>query len=118
MNSSIHPRLKTSLDLAEGLVFVARQLAKFAHRQAPHSSRPRRGLTLRPGPQTVFWNALVLAIRPHLRPYGAKSKLARFLGVPAPRVSAYFTARTQAPDAERTLLLLTWLAQRETAIKP
>jgi len=118
MYHSIHPRLKTSLDLAEGLVFVARQLARYAHRQAPAFNRPRHGQTLRPGPQTVLWNALVLAIRPHLRSYGAKAKLARFLGVPPQRVSAYFVARTQAPDAERTLLLLTWLAQQETGIKP
>jgi hypothetical protein len=72
----------------------------------------RRNATLRPGPNTPLWNALVAAIRPHLRRRGEKINLGRELGVPPQRIHEYFVARTATPDAERTLDLVVWLARR------
>ena len=71
--------------------------------------RPRVGATLRPGRETPLWNALIAAIRPHLRRRGEQAKLGRLLGLDRQTVHAYFVARTRMPDAERTLQLVTWL---------
>jgi hypothetical protein len=111
-------QLNHSLKLADALVTVAQELTRAAARVAPARTRQRRGSTLRPGPQTPMWNALVLAVRPLLKPYGQKSKLARLLGVPPQRVHDYFLARRAAPDAERTLLLMHWLLQRRQGLNP
>ena len=51
-------------------------------------------------------------MRPQLRRRGEKINLGRELGVPPQRIHEYFVARTAAPDAERTLALLVWLARR------
>jgi hypothetical protein len=59
-----------------------------------------------------MWNALARLAQPYLGRYGEKSKLARILGVPPQRVHAYFVAHDQTPDAERTLVLIAWLAGR------
>ena len=52
---------------------------------------------------------LVRQIRPHLRRYGAKAKLARLLGVPRQRLQDCLKVKSACLDAERTLLLLGWL---------
>jgi hypothetical protein len=83
-----------------------------ARKRAARYGRRSIGATLRPGTETPLWNALVLGIRPHLRRYGEKSRLGRILGVPPQRVYTYFNSRQQMADAERTLMLLAWLAQR------
>lgn len=49
---------------------------------------------------------------PHLRKRGTKTNLARLLGVPRQRLQDFLNTRTAAPDAERTLLLLCWVAAR------
>ena len=67
---------------------------------------------MRPGLDTPLWQAVVRAVRPHLRERGAKALLARELGVHRARVGEFFIKETAMPDAERTLLLLTWLARR------
>jgi len=64
---------------------------------------------LRPGPETPCWNELVRQVRPHLRKYGAKSQLARLLGLPRQRLQDCLKAGSASLDAERTLLLLGWL---------
>ena len=66
------------------------------------------GITLRPGPDTVLWNAVVAQLAPYVNRYGNQAKLGRVLGVPRQRIHAYFVACTQMPDAERLLILLTW----------
>ena len=71
--------------------------------------RPRKGAALHSGKDTPLWNALVAAIRPHLRRHGAQAALSRRLGLDRQTIHAYFVARTRMPDAERTLQLLTWL---------
>ena len=113
MDASLPPaRLNQSLQLTDPLPDLVRVLMRAAQKPPPPRHGPRRGATLRPGPQTPLWNVLVRMTRPHLRRHGMKSQLARILGVPPQRVHTYFVARQQAPDAERTLLLLTWLARQ------
>ncbi len=76
------------------------------------SAMPGYNCTLRPGSNTPLWNHLVRITLPHLRKYGTKAHLARVLGLPRQRLNDFFVERTATPDAERTLLLLVWLAQR------
>lgn len=107
----LHPRLRAASEVTEGLVQLTQVLARAAAR-AVRPERAPRNATLRPGPGTPMWNALVLTIRPHLRRRGEKSNLGRELGVPPQRIHEYFVARTATPDAERTLQVLHWLTQR------
>lgn len=97
--------------VAELLVLPAEELARAAARQLLRQPA-RRNATLRPGIDTPLWNALVVAVRAQLRRRGEKINLGRELGVPPQRIHEYFVARTAAPDAERTLTLLIWLARR------
>jgi hypothetical protein len=59
-----------------------------------------------------MWNALSREVRLQLKVYGEKSRLGRLLGVPPQRVHEFLMAKSAMPDAERTLLLLHWLAQK------
>lgn len=104
-------RLNRALALADLLEIPATALAReLRQRMKP---KPRsRGATLRPGPDTPLWLALATAARPYLKRYGAKSRLARVLGVDPARVHEFFEARTAMPDAERTIFLLLWLEQQ------
>lgn len=99
------------MTMAELLVMPAEELARAAARQLLRQPA-RRNATLRPGIDTPLWNALVVAVRTQLRRRGEKINLGRELGVPPQRIHEYFVARTAAPDAERTLALLVWLARR------
>lgn len=85
-----------------------RALARAAARRDPN--RPRRGLTLRPGTDTPLWNELVHRVQPHLRKRGAKAQLARLLGLPRQRLHDCLKSERASLDAERTLMLLGWLA--------
>jgi len=71
------------------------------------------GATLRPGPATPLWNALVAQVLPWLKGRGEKAQLARLLGVHRQSVNEYFVRRSRMPDAERTLLLQEWLRARQ-----
>ena len=116
----IHPTpsgFELPLMLLEGLDAAARDLIKKNNRRPP-KARAKVGCTLRPGPQMPMWAALAQAVRPHLRAYGAKSKLARLLGVPPQRISEFLASQRAAPDAERTLRLLHWLSQRQRGLNP
>jgi hypothetical protein len=102
--------LPVPLELVEELIAAAFHAARSARKQARAKPRPgRRSLTLRPGPETPLWNALVRQIRPHLRKYGAKAQLARLLDLPRQRQQDCLKAGSASLDAERTLLLLGWL---------
>ena len=72
----------------------------------------RYGSTLRPGAKTPLWNDLRNSVRESTRTYGEQAKLARILGLPRQRVNSFLTGGSQMPDAERTLLLLGWLAAK------
>lgn len=108
---NVGAQLRNLMLIAELLVMPAEELARAAARRV---LRPpaKRNATLRPGLDTPLWNALVAAVRPQLRRRGEKINLGRELGVPPQRIHEYFVARTAAPDAERTLALLVWLARR------
>ena len=111
MDLPANAQLRAAFQATEGLIRLAQRLSREAARRVVRS-RPPRNTTLRPGPDTPMWNALVATIRPHLRRRGEKTNLGRELGVPPQRIHEYFVARTATPDAERTLLLLHWLTSR------
>ena len=115
MSDFVHPRLKPAAAMADSLVVLTQRLARVAARQLPRGPK-RRNATLRPGPDTPMWNALVLSARPHLRRRGEKTNLGRELGVPPQRIHEYFVARTATPDAERVLCILRWLAARPPVV--
>lgn len=112
-----HPGIETLFAVTDEIVFVARELAMAAAKQLPPAKRRQRGATLRPGPTTPLWNAVVQGVRPHLVRWGEKIKLGRLLGVPPQRIHEYFVAGTATPDAERTLLIIHWLAQQRSGAR-
>lgn len=99
-------------ELADILEGAAVQIVVQMRRASSKRQRVRRGGTLRPGIETPLWLALKQAVQPHLRRRGAKALLARELGVHRARIGEFFVRGTAMPDAERTLLLLTWLTRR------
>jgi len=109
----VHPRIRAFLEIIDSLREAA---AESARRTAALRKRraPKRGLTLQPGPDTPLWNELVRQVAPQLRRRGSKVHLARILGIPKQRLHVCLKARTGALDAERTLLLLAWLAARRS----
>jgi 3-hydroxyacyl-CoA dehydrogenase len=66
--------------------------------------------------QGTLWAALADRVEPLLKKRGEKAKLGRELGVSGQQIYAYFNTRTVAPDAERTLRLIVWLAQTEARL--
>ena len=61
---------------------------------------------------TPLWNALAVAVEKQLKRRGAKSRLARLLGISRQRLHLLVVAKTAYPDAERALLLQLWLQAR------
>lgn len=110
-HAPIHPRMKIYIEIIDWLMEVA---AESARRAAANMKRrrPKRGLALLPGPDTPIWNELVKQVAPLLRKRGSKIHLARILGVPKQRLHVCLKSRKGCLDAERTLLLLAWLAAR------
>lgn len=107
----IHPTIKLWLDLSGLLADAAETGAK----QLGKTLRPRRRgshATRRPGAETPLWNACAVLLREDLRPFGAKVRLARFLGIPKQRLNDFLTGRNRLPDAELALQMLNWLAQK------
>lgn len=76
--------------------------------------RRRRGAyrTRRPGGATPLWNALLPLVRAEVARHGEKVRLARYLGIPKQRLTDFLTGRRRLPDAEITLRLIAWLAQK------
>ena len=114
MIPSLPARMKQVMPLVDLLILAAEESAKSARAAYKERKRPRRGATLRPGPETPLWNELVVAAREQLGGYGDKARLARILGVPRQRVHQYLRAASACPDAERTLLLLAWVQARRS----
>ena len=71
------------------------------------------GATLRPGNDTPLWNELVKQAQPLLRKRGSKAQLARLLKLPRQRMQDCLKAQSACLDAERTLLLMCWVAARQ-----
>ena len=67
---------------------------------------------MRPSDDTPLWNALVSLVAPRLRRRGARTLLARELGLHRARSGEYFNRHSAMPDAERTLRLLVWLSRQ------
>ncbi len=111
-------QLQPAAMLVEGLSVVARESARRINRSLGERAAARAGVTLRPGSATPLWNALIASVRPWLNRRGEKVQLARLLGVPRQRVHDFLVGRGRMPDAERTLLLLEWLAARQRGVKP
>lgn len=102
-------------DLVQSLLEHA--AARVLEEKAKSRTRKRKGLgvTLRPGVGTPLWNELRSSVHIATRKYGDQAQLGRILGLPRQRVNNYLTGGTQMPDAERTLLLLGWLAAKRAA---
>ena len=119
---SIPLKLPKQMELPAGLGEVLAEAAisylKDRQRVFRLARRPHNGGTLRPGKDTPLWNALVAAVRPHLRKYGTQVKLGRLLGLDRQTINAYFITRTRMPDAERALQLLTWLIAVRQGLPP
>ena len=101
------------LELPAGLIWGLAEAADQAVRRTIGKYRrcpPKRGLTLQVGIDTPLWNELVRQVVPLLRKRGSKVHLARILGLPRQRLQVCLKAKTACLDAERTLLLLAWLA--------
>ncbi len=97
------------------LIDAAYDAASCASNARRKRRAPKRGLTLQPGPDTPLWNELVRQVQPYLRKRGSKNQLARILGVSRQRVYLCLTLGECCLDAERTLLLLGWVAARRQA---
>lgn len=111
----VHPSLGRWIELG---LFLAEETAKQAVRQAGLAKRAlrpgRRGAyaTRRPGAETPLWNLCATLLREELAPFGAKVRLARYLGIPRQRLDDFLVGRRRLPDAELTLLMLHWLAEK------
>src|SRR6266542_3123251 len=65
-----------------------------------------------PAGDSPMWNICAALLREELRPLGAKVRLARYLGIPKQRITNFLTGHNRLPDAELTLQMLNWLAQK------
>jgi len=105
-------QLEAVIDLLDAAAVETGRLT----RQWVYHARRRRNRILRAGPDTPLWNELAKAVAPYLRRRGEKAQLGRVLGLPRQRIHQILVARTAFPDAERTLLLVAWVAaQRRNA---
>lgn len=110
---TVSRRLELPAALGEALFEAAEVAARAAAGKLQR--RPRqRGLTLQPSVNTPLWNELVRQVTPLLAKHGAKAQLARYLGLPRQRLQDCLKSKAACLDAERTLLLLSWLAARQS----
>lgn len=113
-NTRIPPQMELPAELALALFEAAAASARAAAgRLQQQTAHHRQGAMLRPGPDTPLWNELAKQARGLLRKRGERAKLARLLSVPRQRVTEYLRSSRTCPDAERTLLLLCWIARRQ-----
>ena len=107
----LNPRLSSVLALG-GLVYEAADAAAQATRKALRLRRPASYTTRRPGASSPMWNHLVAELQTELAPFKSKIRLARYLGIPKQRLNDFLTGRSRLPDAELTLRLIHWLAEK------
>ena len=101
------------LDLiGEGVAELARASAQRAQKRRSLCTGVRRWRCMRAGVDTPLWDALAGAVEAQLKRRGARSRLARFLGISRQRLHLLIVAKTAYPDAERALLLQLWLQAR------
>lgn len=104
-------------DISDGIWKGVFAVARVTARHLRRKPRPVNA-TLRPGAETPGWNILAAAARPYLKKRGEKVLLARWLGLDASRVTEYFVKNSAMPDAERTLMIIQWLAMRRAGRSP
>ena len=115
--SPFPPALRPWVELGAMLVEVAGKGAI----KALSDLRPRRHgsyRTRRPGAETPAWNVIAALLRAELKPLGAKVRLARYLGIPRQRLYDFLNRPSRLPDAELTLQLLYWLAEKRAGRDP
>lgn len=106
----IHPALQPWLEHSEALAVAAHTGARHIQTALrPHRTKAYK--TRRPGAESPMWNVCASLLRQALRPYGAKARLARYLGIPRQRLNDFLTGRSRLPDAELTVRLLHWLTE-------
>ena len=113
----LNPRLSSVLALG-GLVYDAADAAAQATRKALRTRRSASYATRRPGADSPMWNQLAATLQSELTPLGSKIRLARYLGIPKQRLHDFLTGRSRLPDAELTLRLLHWLAEKRAGRDP
>ena len=118
MSSNLHPRLRQLEPLTDALTAAAQATAKAARRKYREATRKKSFTAVKPGAETPLWNELARACEAQLTRYGEKARLARILGVTRQRIHLLLVAKTACADAERTLQLLAWLADRRKGIDP
>ena len=99
------------LALLDASVEEARKAAR--QKRLPVTKARRRGWQLQPGGDTPLWNELLRRVRTRMRRRGDQAQLARVLGLSRQRLNRCLTGQAALLDAERTLLLLGWLAARD-----
>ncbi len=105
-------RLELPAALGEALFTAAEAAARVAAKKLRRRPPPR-GRILAPGTNTPLWNELVRQVTPLVAKRGSKAQLARLLGLPRQRLQVCLKAKSACLDAERTLLLLCWVAARQ-----
>ena len=107
----IHPRILFWLEIG-GFLYDTTERVMSSAKQALRVRRRGSYATRRPGEESPLWNVCAELLRAELRPFGAKVRLARYLGIPKQRLNDYMTGRNRLPDAEITLQMLNWLAEK------
>lgn len=107
----VPPRLDVWIELG-GMLLAAGESLVDASRKHTRAKRWQSFHTVRPGAATPLWNILARAVEGELKAHGAKVRLARYLGVPRQRLHNFLTDQSRMPDAELTLRLLHWLAEK------
>jgi hypothetical protein len=109
-NYGIFPALMGGI--VESLIEASREIAAAKAKGAAKAKRGR-GRSASHAADGALWRALTARVAPLLAQRGAQAKLGRELGVSRQQIYAYFKGRTAAPDAERVLRLIVWLALAE-----
>jgi hypothetical protein len=105
------------MELSEALSVAAEagwrraQTALLPRRQASYATR-------RPGAESPMWNVCATLLRHELKRRGAKTQLARYLGVPRQRLNDFLKVKSRLPDAELTLRMLHWLSETSAGRNP
>ncbi len=103
--------------IVESLIAASREIAA-AKAKGSAKAKRGRGRSASHAADGALWRALTARMAPLLAQRGAQAKLGRELGVSRQQIYAYFKTRTAAPDAERVLRLIVWLALAEAEAAP
>ena len=108
----VHPGFGGVMLVLELFKMGAVAASEAARRRLTRAKRRRRDDAARSGEDSPLWRILAKAIRAECKKRGDRAQLARSIGVPRQRMSEFLNHSRAQPDAERTLMLLQWLAAR------